>query len=154
MNDETAAGDALGRHLRETPRYYDVLGVSLNASPAQIKAAYRAAIRKYHPDVNRAPNAQRLTALLNEAYATLSHPDKRRAHDAALASRQFAKTRRQTNAPARRHASRRRAHSAPFLSTLFTSVLSMSNQWCEIYVESCELAFGMLCSSITRDMES
>lgn len=66
--------------------YYDVLGVDPSASDDAIRAAYRATIIKYHPDVNKAPNATRLAAMLNEAYETLSDPDKRTSYDAHLGS--------------------------------------------------------------------
>lgn len=66
--------------------YYEILGVVPTASQAEIKAAYHAAVRKYHPDVNSAPNAQRLTEILNEAYAVLSDPEKRRSYDSGTDS--------------------------------------------------------------------
>lgn len=68
--------------------YYDILGVSTTAATGEIKVAYHAAILKYHPDVNTAPNAQRLTELINDAYAVLSDEAKRRAYDQSLAAGQ------------------------------------------------------------------
>ncbi len=61
--------------------FYDMLGVSATASREQIRAAYRASVRSYHPDVNRAPSAPRLMSALNEAWHTLSDPARRRAYD-------------------------------------------------------------------------
>ena len=55
--------------------YYEVLGVGKNADDTEIKKAYRALAKKYHPDVNPG-NAE-----ASEAYAVLSDPDKRRQYD-------------------------------------------------------------------------
>jgi len=65
--------------------YYDLLGVAQTATVAEIKQAYRAAVSRYHPDVNPAANATQLTAMLNAAWATLSDPARRAAYDAATA---------------------------------------------------------------------
>ena len=62
--------------------YYDVLGVSKEASEADIKKAYRKLVRKYHPDVSDLPNADEKIAEINNAYETLKDEDKRREYDA------------------------------------------------------------------------
>jgi curved DNA-binding protein CbpA len=64
--------------------YYELLGVSSNATEDQIRQAYRAKVRRYHPDVNRAPNAGQLTALLNEAWSTLGDPRARAKYDRGI----------------------------------------------------------------------
>ena len=48
--------------------YYEVLGVSKNASDDEIKKAYRSLAKKYHPDVSKEPNAQEKFIEVQEAY--------------------------------------------------------------------------------------
>ncbi|MEM1329827.1 MAG: DnaJ C-terminal domain-containing protein [Planctomycetota bacterium] len=60
---------------------YDALGVSRDATPDKIKQAYRRLARSLHPDVNDAPDAQARFTEVQEAYDTLSDPDKRRLYD-------------------------------------------------------------------------
>lgn len=61
--------------------YYEVLGVPRNASPDEIRVAFRKLARQYHPDVSQEPNAEERFKEINEAYAVLSEPDKRAAYD-------------------------------------------------------------------------
>jgi len=63
--------------------YYETLGVSRNSEPEVIEAAYRALMKKYHPDLWRgdADAADSRAKLLNEAFATLRDPARRRAYD-------------------------------------------------------------------------
>lgn len=71
--------------------YYDDLQVAENASTEVIRGAYRYLAHKWHPDKNpdNSAEAERISTLINEAYAVLSDPDRRKAHD------QWIKTERQ-----------------------------------------------------------
>ncbi len=62
--------------------YYQVLGVSREASQEEIRAAYRALAKDRHPD--RAGGSTEEFSRLQEAHAVLSDPNRRRQHDEAL----------------------------------------------------------------------
>ncbi len=61
--------------------YYSVLGVDKNASEDEIKSAYRRLAKKYHPDINKTPEAQEKFKDINEAYEVLGDPKKRANYD-------------------------------------------------------------------------
>ncbi|MGD9733474.1 MAG: DnaJ domain-containing protein [Desulfamplus sp.] len=66
----------------QTQDYYKILELDKNASPSEIKRAYKNLAIKYHPDRNPDDkNASEKMAVLNEAYAVLSNPDKKREYD-------------------------------------------------------------------------
>jgi molecular chaperone DnaJ len=62
--------------------YYKVLGVSKDASPEEIKKAYRRLARQNHPDANRGdPKAEERFKEVSEAYSVLSDPARRKEYD-------------------------------------------------------------------------
>lgn len=62
--------------------YYETLGVSRSASQDEIQKAYRKLARKYHPDVNKAADAEDKFKHVTEAYEVLKDPEKRKKYDA------------------------------------------------------------------------
>ena len=67
--------------MAEKRDYYEVLGIPRSASQDDIKSAFRNLARQYHPDVNKAPDAEERFKEINEAYGVLSDPEKRAAYD-------------------------------------------------------------------------
>lgn len=61
--------------------YYSILGVKKTASQDEIKKIYRRLAKKYHPDVNKAPDAEKKYKDINEAYEVLRDPEKRQKYD-------------------------------------------------------------------------
>lgn len=61
--------------------YYEILGVTREATEAEIKRAYRKLARKYHPDVNKTTEAEQKFKDINEAYEVLGDQQKRQRYD-------------------------------------------------------------------------
>lgn len=61
--------------------YYEVLGVDRNASQDDVKKAFRSMARQYHPDVNKASDAEEKFKEIGEAYEVLSDPERRSMYD-------------------------------------------------------------------------
>jgi molecular chaperone DnaJ len=61
--------------------YYDVLGISKNATQDEVKRAFRRLAMQYHPDRNKAADAEQKFKEINEAYEVLSDDKRRRTYD-------------------------------------------------------------------------
>lgn len=61
--------------------FYETLGVDKNASEAEIKSAFRKLAKKYHPDINKDPDAPEKFKEVQEAYEVLSDANKRKTYD-------------------------------------------------------------------------
>ena len=67
--------------MAQSEDYYVVLEVSRTATASEIKKSFRRLALSYHPDRNDAPEAEARFKLINEAYATLSDPERRKRYD-------------------------------------------------------------------------
>lgn len=65
--------------LKDQKDYYQILGISRNATDAEIKAQYKKLAKQYHPDVN--PGGVEKFKEISAAYEVLSKPEKRRMYD-------------------------------------------------------------------------
>nr|XP_056705417.1 dnaJ homolog subfamily B member 12 isoform X2 [Euleptes europaea] len=72
--------DAVKR-VKQCKDYYEILGVSRDASDEDLKKAYRKLALKFHPDKNHAPGATEAFKAIGNAYAVLSNPEKRKQYD-------------------------------------------------------------------------
>ncbi len=61
--------------------YYKILGLARGASEEDIKKAYKKMALRYHPDKNKAANAEEKFKEIAEAYEVLSDPKKRQVFD-------------------------------------------------------------------------
>ena len=63
---------------------YKLLGVPKTASDAEIRKAYRALAKKYHPDVNKDPKSQERFKEISAAHTLLSDKDMKKRYDSCL----------------------------------------------------------------------
>ena len=90
--EQAIRDDITAKHASlRTSNYYDLLGITVTSSDAEIKKAYYAMAKKYHPDRHHSPYLQDVHGLLEElfvkitnAYKKLSQPLERRRYDATL----------------------------------------------------------------------
>lgn len=77
--------------MKQVDTFYDYLGVTRNAPPEVIRAAYKALSQKYHPDKNPDnPDFAQAMIIINRIYTELSDPIKRRQYDQWLAKQEQA----------------------------------------------------------------
>ncbi len=72
-----------------TGELYDLLGIPASADPEEVKAAYRLAARRFHPDANANPGSTEAFRQVADAYAVLSDPGQRSAYDTTQAQKQL-----------------------------------------------------------------
>lgn len=84
---ESATGDftpeqaAAVKKVRSCQDYYQILGVTKEASESELKKGYRKMALQFHPDKNKAPGAGEAFKAIGNAFATLSDSEKRRQYD-------------------------------------------------------------------------
>ncbi|XP_006791156.1 dnaJ homolog subfamily B member 12b [Neolamprologus brichardi] len=69
------------RRIKQCKDFYEILGVSKDASEDELKRSYRKLALKFHPDKNSAPGATEAFKAIGNAYAVLSNVNKRRQYD-------------------------------------------------------------------------
>jgi hypothetical protein len=98
-------------------KFYQVLGISSSASAEQIKAAYRELVKRHHPDLfdTAKAKAQATEKLrqINEAYAVLGNPERRRRYDQAAVQPPRTPPRPRSRAAGRQAPPRRPQQAAP-----------------------------------------
>ena len=87
--------------MQKIHTHYDTLSIVRDAPPEVIRAAYKVLSQKHHPDRNSDnPNVTAIMAKINDAYAALSDPEKRKKYDRWVAEQEASTT--QQNEPAKK----------------------------------------------------
>lgn len=63
------------------PDFYAVLGVGFDATNDELRQAWRTAVKQWHPDTNRSPEAHGMMTRINEAWEVLGDPERRAEYD-------------------------------------------------------------------------
>uniref|UniRef100_A0A8C5Q7X9 DnaJ homolog subfamily B member 14 n=1 Tax=Leptobrachium leishanense TaxID=445787 RepID=A0A8C5Q7X9_9ANUR len=69
------------KRIKQCKDYYEILGVTREATEDDLKKAYRKLALKFHPDKNHAPGATEAFKAIGNAYAVLSNAEKRKQYD-------------------------------------------------------------------------
>lgn len=119
--------------------YYQILGVSPQASEEEIKRAFRKLAIAYHPDKNSSPQAEVLILEINEAYEVLSDPEKRTLYDNLLSGRTVVERVR----PRHRDPRYRRRGPDPNYKSRSQQTMEMMQEYLPhaLFVSRCTLAF-------------
>ena len=64
--------------------FYELLGIKRQATKEEIKKAYHSMVKKYHPDINKSKEANKVIISLNEAKEILLNDEKRKEYDKLL----------------------------------------------------------------------
>jgi molecular chaperone DnaJ len=67
--------------MHDPKGYYNLLNLTTESTPDEIKKSYRDLMKKYHPDINSTPEAVELSKQINEAYSVLSNEELKREYD-------------------------------------------------------------------------
>jgi hypothetical protein len=88
---KTQSNTSGGSTLKLANTYYGWLGLHPSASPLEIRRAYREMSKRYHPDTTHLPKPVAISKFqqLNEAYATLSNPERRLLYDSKIGYSRF-----------------------------------------------------------------
>ena len=78
LTDEEFRKSLLSNNL---PNYYEILQIQKNTSQTEIKNQYRRLAKKWHPDREKSPDAERRMMQINMAYEVLSNPKRRKMYD-------------------------------------------------------------------------